>query len=520
MNHQIVFGADARAKILAGVEKLAKAVKATLGPSGKNVVISKGKANIPLITKDGVTVARSIVLNDHLESLGAAMVQEVASKTNDKAGDGTTTATILAEAIFKQGLKLVGAGYNAIELKRQLDAEVEKITRALQELAIPIKSDEEIRQVAKISTNGDEELGNLIAAAINKVGEKGSVLVEHSTTDSTNLNFVEGMQVERGSLSPAFINDYSKLSVNYTNPKFLVVRDILDDVKPLIPILEDSIKKNFPLIIIADDIEENVLMFLAVNKVKKGFKVAAIKTPGFADTKHDLTDDLAIKLGATVMNEDLYPLGNYEESCLGTADKVIITAEETTIVGGSDTTERVKELNSSIANCESPKLAARLQQRVNYLTNSIAVIQLGAVSDTELQEKKLRVEDALNATRAAIAEGIVPGGGVALLRARKITWLTDTPAAKILNHVLETPIRAILDNSEHPTEKVVNKVAEHNDINFGFNGATGQYGDMIKMGVIDPVKVTRCALQNANSVAGMLLTTDVAIVPEEKKKNG
>lgn len=520
MGHDIIFGTVAKSAIVKGIEKLAKAVKVTLGPSGKNVVISR-KKGLPIITKDGVTVARSIYLKDELERLGATMVQEVASKTNEAAGDGTTTATVLAEAIFKEGLKLIGTGFNAIEIKRQMDEMVKEVVKELKKVAKEVSNNEEIKNIATISTNGDIELGKIIAEAIAKVGEKGSILIENSPTAEDTLKCVEGMQLERSYLSTSFITDSSKQEVVYDNPKFLIVEDNLDNPREITPILEECIKNNWPLILAVDDIEDKLLMALITNRIKAGFKIAVINTPGFGETKHDLIEDFATRVGATVFNTDMYPLRNYKASDLGNSKKIIINRYESLIIeGAGDITERVDTLKEAVNNTEENNIKDILQQRINYLTNGIAVIQLGALSETELKDKKFRVEDALNATKAAISEGIVPGGGVALFNVKRSLEENDsiTPGGRIILDVLDTPIRAILDNTKENTEKILVKIDEYKNINYGFDAANGVFGDLFELGVIDPVQVTRCAIQNANSVAGMLLTTEVAII--EEKKNG
>lgn len=520
MSHKdVVFKEDARASIIKGIEKLAKAVKTTLGPSGRNVAIARKKGS-PLITKDGVTVAKSIQLQDELEKLGAAMVQEVASKTNEKAGDGTTTATILAEAIFKEGVKLIGSGFNAIMLKRQMDDMTKEVVNKLKELAKPVVTDLDVENIATISTNNDPDLGNIIAQAINKVGEHGSVLVENSPTELTTLKYVDGMQLERSYLSTAFITNFSKQTVEYDNPKYLIIEDNLDTLRDIAPILEHCIKENVPLIIAADEVEDNILMNLIVNRVKGGLKIAVIQTPGFGEQKHEMISDFAKRVDANIFNKDLCPLRNFKPEDLGTSKKIVINMHETVIVDGSgDITERVSELKASIESIENALVKNRIQQRINYITNGIAIIQLGAMSETELKEKKLRVEDALNATRAAIAEGIVPGGGIALLRVKKIlekevgegTFILTAGGQVILN-VLESPIRAILDNTGFSTEKILVSIELIDEQDYGYNAANGVFGNMFEMGIIDPVKVTRCGIQNATSVAGMLLTTDVAII--------
>jgi len=523
--NEVLFSDQAKLSILRGIEKLAKAVKATLGPKGSNILIEKPNG-YPLITKDGVTVARAIKLKDNLERLGASMVQEVANKTADTAGDGTSTATILAEAIFKQGLKFLNSGYNAIKLKREMDVAVDFILKEIKKLAMPINTYEDAKSIATIATNGDTLLGSLLAEAIYKVGDKGTVMIEEKQNVITDsLSYVEGMQLERSYLSSYFITDFNKFEVNYDLPKFLIINDSVDDIKPLLPILELCAKNNYPLIISVNDIEEQLLATLVTNKLKNVIKVAVIHNPGFGDYRDYLINDFACRVGATVFHKTVCPLNSFVEGDLGTCKKISINRHETIIVEGSgDITNRVAELQNVIATLDEPIMKERFQQRLNYLLNKIAIINIGAISEMELKDKKLRIEDALHATRAALSEGVVPGGGVALLRIKqifteemKLNPVLQTNGAQVIYNILTIPIDTILTNAGQNVSKITSIIEENKEDFFGYDAAKDVFGNLINLGIIDPAKVTTYSLMNANSVAGMLLTTEGAITIEEEE---
>src|SRR6266576_2607496 len=528
MAKQIVHGEESRAAILRGVNQLADAVKITLGPKGRNVVLGKTYGS-PTITKDGVTVAKEIDLKDPLENMGAQMVREVASKTSDVAGDGTTTATVLAQAIYREGVKTVAAGVNPMALKRGIDKAVERATLAIKKLSKPVAGDM-IAQVGTISANGDAAIGELIAEAMEKVGKDGVITVEDAKTMETDLEFVEGMQFDRGYLSPYFITDAEKMEAVLQNPVILISEKKIASMRDLLPILEQIAKLSKPILIIAEDVEGEALATLVVNKLRGTINVAAVKAPGFGDRRKEMLQDLAILTGAKVISKDLgIKLENVKIEDLGSAKKVTINKENTIIIDGAgnndDLKGRVKTLKAQIEDSSSDYDREKLQERLAKLVGGVAVIRVGAATETELKEKKARVEDAMNATRAAVEEGIVAGGGVALLRcipALDKLKLHDDEATgvNIVKRALEEPIRQIALNAGHEGAVIVRRVCDSKDEHFGYNAETGEYGDLVKMGVIDPAKVTRLALQNAASVSALMLTTEalVAEIKEEEKK--
>ncbi|BAI79751.1 chaperonin GroEL [Deferribacter desulfuricans SSM1] len=530
MAKAITFSEEARQAILRGVDKLANAVKVTLGPKGRNVVIEK-KFGSPLVTKDGVTVAKEIELKDPLENLGAQMVKEVASKTSDVAGDGTTTATVLAQAIYREGMKNVVAGANPMEIKRGIDKAVEAVVNKLQEISKPIQDKKEIAQVGTISANNDPEIGNIIADAMEKVGKDGVITIEENKSTETVLEVVEGMQFDRGYLSPYFVTDPDNMEAVLENAYILIHEKKISNMKELLPILEQLAKQNAPFLIIAEDVEGEALATLVVNKLRGTLNCCAVKAPGFGDRRKEMLKDIAILTGGQVISEDLgLKLENVKLSDLGRAKKVVIDKENTTIVEGAGKTEdiqaRVNQIKKQIEETTSDYDREKLQERLAKLVGGVAVIKVGAATETEMKEKKARVEDALNATKAAVEEGIVPGGGVALIRA--LAALDDLKlegdqqiGVEIIRKALEYPLRQIAENAGYEGSVVVNAVKENKEITYGFNAAKEEYTDMIKAGVIDPTKVTRSALQNAASVASLMLTTEALIteIPEEKKDN-
>ncbi len=525
---EILFDAKAREKLKRGVDKLANAVKVTLGPKGRNVVIEKSFGS-PIITKDGVTVAKEIELEDKFENMGAQMVKEVASKTSDIAGDGTTTATILAQAIFTEGVKLVAAGRNPMAIKRGIDKAVEAIVAELEALAKPTRDQKEIAQVGTISANSDATIGNIIAEAMNKVGKEGVITVEEAKGMETTLDVVEGMQFDRGYLSPYFITDPERMVCELDEPLILINEKKISAMKDLLPILEQVAKMSRPLLIVAEDIEGEALATLVVNKLRGTLQVCAVKAPGFGDRRKAMLEDIAVLTGGQSVSEDLgIKLENVTLVDLGKAKRVIVDKENTTIVDGAGDAEkikaRVKQIRAQIDETTSSYDKEKLQERLAKIVGGVAVINVGAATETEMKEKKARVEDALNATRAAVEEGIVPGGGVALVRCVKglasIKPADDDEHAglEIVRRAIEEPLRQIAGNAGFEGSIVVAKVRDGKE-GFGFNAATGEYEDLIKAGVIDPKKVTRIALQNSSSVAGLLLTTEAAIAekPEPKK---
>ncbi|GFK93669.1 60 kDa chaperonin 1 [Fundidesulfovibrio magnetotacticus] len=525
---EILYDAQAREKLKKGVDKLANAVKVTLGPKGRNVVIEKSFGS-PVITKDGVTVAKEIELSDKFENMGAQMVKEVASKTSDVAGDGTTTATILAQAVFQEGVKLVAAGRNPMAIKRGIDKAVEAMVAELGVLAKPTRDQKEIAQVGTISANSDATIGNIIAEAMNKVGKEGVITVEEAKGLETTLDVVEGMQFDRGYLSPYFVTDPEKMVCELDDPFILINEKKVSSMKDLLPVLEQVAKMAKPLLIVAEDVEGEALATLVVNKLRGTLQVCAVKAPGFGDRRKAMLQDIAILTGGQAVSEDLgIKLENIGLADLGRAKRVVIDKENTTIIDGAGKAEdikaRVKQIRAQIEETTSSYDREKLQERLAKIVGGVAVINVGAATETEMKEKKARVEDALNATRAAVEEGIVPGGGVALVRCLKaldkVKAVDDdeTAGIEIVKRACEAPLRQISGNAGFEGSIVVAKVADGKD-GFGFNAATGDYEDLIKAGVIDPKKVTRIALQNAASVSGLLLTTECAIAekPEPKK---
>ncbi|WP_457570479.1 chaperonin GroEL [Desulfovulcanus sp.] len=525
----IMFDAQAREKLKKGVDALAEAVKVTLGPKGRNVVIEKSFGS-PLITKDGVTVAKEIELEDKFENMGAQMVKEVASKTSDIAGDGTTTATVLAQAIFNEGLKLVAAGRNPMAIKRGIDKAVEAVVAELEKIAKPTRDQKEIAQVGTISANNDATIGNIIAEAMNKVGKEGVITVEEAKGLETTLDVVEGMQFDRGYLSPYFVTDPEKMVCELDEPLILINEKKISSMKDLLPVLEQVAKMGKPLLIIAEDVEGEALATLVVNKLRGTLQVAAVKAPGFGERRKAMLQDIAILTGGQVVSEDLgIKLENITLNDLGQAKRVVIDKENTTIVDGAgkpeDIKARVKQIRAEIEETTSDYDREKLQERLAKIVGGLAVVNVGAATETEMKEKKARVEDALNATRAAVEEGIVPGGGVALIRSMNclddIKPADDDEAAgvEVVRKAIQAPLRQICRNAGFEGAVIIEKVKEGKE-GEGFNAATGEFEDLIKSGVIDPKKVTRIALQNAASVASLLLTTEAAIAekPEEKKE--
>jgi len=524
------FGSDARDKMLRGVNILANAVKVTLGPKGRNVVIEKS-FGAPRSTKDGVSVAKEIELTDRFENLGAQLIREVASKTNDKAGDGTTTATVLAQAIVVEGLKSVAAGMNPMDLKRGIDKAVVAIVAEIKSISKKVTTNDEIAQVGTISANGDAEVGAMIAKAMAKVGNEGVITVEEAKTAETELDVVEGMQFDRGYLSPYFITNADKMEVQLEEPLILLFEKKLSSLQPLLPVLEAVVQSGRPLMIIAEDVEGEALATLVVNKLRGGLRVAAVKAPGFGDRRKAMLEDIAILTGAQVISEDLgIKLESVTLEMLGKAKKVSITKDDTTIVDGigeKDAIEaRIAQIKRQIEETSSDYDKEKLQERLAKLAGGVAVIKVGGSTEVEVKEKKDRVDDALNATRAAVEEGIVPGGGVALLKASKILEglkgdnADQTAGIAIVRRAVQAPIRQIAENAGVEGSIVVGKVMENASATFGFNAQTEEYVDMVQAGVIDPAKVVRTALQDAASVSSLLITTEAAIVEAPKKGGG
>jgi chaperonin GroEL len=525
---QIVTGESSRQSILRGVNLLADAVKITLGPKGRNAVIEK-KFGAPIITKDGVTVAKEIELKDSLENMGAQMVREVASKTSDVAGDGTTTATVLAQAIFREGVKTVAAGASPMALKRGIEKAVEVAVEEVKKLHKDVKGDM-IAQVGTISANNDKQIGNIIAEAMKKVGKDGVITVEESKTMETQLEVVEGMQFDRGYLSPYFVTDPERMECVLEDPRILIHEKKISSMKDLLPLLEQIAKIGKPLLIIAEEVEGEALATLVVNKLRGTLQACAVKAPGFGDRRKAMLEDIAILTGGKAITEDLgIKLENIKIEDLGKAKRVTIDKDNTTIVEGAGKASaiegRVKQIRTQIEETTSDYDREKLQERLAKLVGGVAVIKVGAATETELKEKKARVEDAMHATRAAVEEGIVPGGGTALIRCipalERIKAEGDEAiGVNIVKRALEEPLRQIAHNAGYEGAVVIGKVRESKDENFGFNADTSEYGDLVKMGVIDPAKVTRLALQNAASVSALMLTTEalVAEVKEEEKK--
>lgn len=526
----INFGEDARKKLLQGVNTLADAVKLTMGPRGRNVAIDKSFGS-PNVTKDGVTVAKEIELEDKFENMGAQMVKEVASKTSDVAGDGTTTATVLAQAIYREGVKLLAAGHNPMDLKRGIDKSVVAVVAELKKLSKPISSHTEIAQVGTISANSDTTIGHILAEAMERVGKKGVIQIEEAKGMETTLDVVEGMQFDRGYLSNYFVNDAERMEVNYEDAYVLIYEKKLSSLKDLVPILEKVVRASKPLLLIAEDVEGEALAALVLNRLRANLKIVAVKAPGFGDRRKAMLEDIAVLTGGAVISEELgMKLETTTLEQLGVAKRVRIDKDNTTIIDGqgqrAEIESRVKQIEKQMADTTSDYDREKLQERLAKLSGGVAVIRVGAATETELKEKKARVEDALHATRAAVEEGIVPGGGVALLRTQKQLEILKASVSneerfgvEIILRACEEPLRQIVSNGGHEPAVVLNKVKENSAPNFGFNAKEERYEDMVAAGIIDPTKVTRSALQNAASVASLLLTTECMIAerPKEEK---
>jgi chaperonin GroEL len=525
----VKFSTDARDKMLRGVDVLANAVRVTLGPKGRNVVIDKSYG-APRVTKDGVTVAKEIELEDKFENLGAQMLREVASKTSDIAGDGTTTATVLAQSIVREGIKLVAAGMNPMDLKRGIDLAVGEVVKDIARQAKKVKSSEEIAQVGTVAANGEKEIGQMIAKAMQKVGNEGVITVEEAKSLDSELEVVEGMQFDRGYISPYFITNAEKMVAELENPYIFINEKKLSGLQPLLPLLELVVQSGRPLLIIAEDVEGEALATLVVNKLRGGLKVAAVKAPGFGDRRKAMLQDIAVLTGGELISEDLgIKLENVTIKMLGNAKRVTITKDDTTIVSGagkkSDIEARIAQIKQQIEDTTSDYDKEKLQERLAKLAGGVAVIKVGGSSEIEVKERKDRVDDALNATRAAVEEGIVPGGGVALL------WASKSLKAKgdnddqeaginIIRRALQAPIRQIAENAGVEGSIVVGRVTDQRSPSFGYDAQTGEYGDLIKKGIIDPAKVVRVALQDASSVAGLLVTTEAMVAERPKKDSG
>ena len=524
----VKFSGDAREKMLRGVDVLANAVKVTLGPKGRNVVIEKS-FGAPRITKDGVSVAKEIELEDKFENLGAQLLREVASKTNDLAGDGTTTATLLGQAIVREGAKAVAAGMNPMDLKRGIDLAVEAVVADLKAHAKKVTANSEIAQVGTISANGDTEIGRFLAEAMEKVGNEGVITVEEAKTAETELEVVEGMQFDRGYLSPYFVTNAEKMRVELEDPYILIHEKKLSSLQPLLPLLEAVVQTGKPLVVIAEDVEGEALATLVVNKLRGGLKIAAVKAPGFGDRRKAMLEDIAILTGGNVVSEDLgIKLENVTINMLGTAKKVVIEKENTTIVDGAgskdDIEARVQQIKAQIEETTSDYDREKLQERLAKLAGGVAVIRVGGATEVEVKEKKDRVDDALHATRAAVEEGILPGGGVALLRALKALETLkganqDQQAGiDIVRRAIQSPAKQIAQNAGEDGSVIAGKILEKDDYNWGYNAATGEYQDLVANGVIDPAKVVRTALQDAASVSSLLITTEALVVEKPKKE--
>jgi len=525
---QIAFREEARAKILAGVRQLSKAVKVTLGPRGRNVVLAKSWGS-PTVTKDGVTVAKEIELPDKYENMGAQMVKEVASKTSDVAGDGTTTATVLAEAIYAEGLKAVTAGFSPMEIKRGIEKAVTVVIEQLAKQSKSVKDHGEVAQVGTISANGDSSIGDIIADAMDKVGKDGTITVEEAKGIETTLDVVEGMQFDRGYLSPYFVTDQESMEAALEDAYLLIHEKKISNLKDLLPLLEKVSKSSKPLLIIAEDVEGEALATLVVNKIRGTLQIAAVKAPGYGDRRKAMLEDIAILTGGTVITEDLgITLESVQLSDLGTTKRAVIEKEDTTVIEGggkpADIKGRVEQIRNQIAETTSDYDREKLQERLAKLAGGVAVIRVGAATETEMKEKKARVEDALHATRAAVEEGIVPGGGVSLIRARSALDALkgandgETTGIKIVRRAVEEPLRQIAANAGQEGALVVENVTAKKTPGYGYNAATEEYGDLVKMGVIDPTKVVHTALSNAASIAALLLTTDAMVTEEPEEK--
>ncbi|MEE8573295.1 MAG: chaperonin GroEL [Gemmatimonadota bacterium] len=528
MAKELEFNTEARTRLKKGVDKLAAAVRVTLGPKGRNVIIEK-KFGSPTVTKDGVTVAKEVELDDPVEDLGAKMVKEVATRTSDNAGDGTTTATVLAQAIYNEGLKSVTAGVNPMALKRGIDSAVEKVVEELVGMSVETKGKKEIAQIATISANSDLVIGDLIADAMEKVGKDGVITVEEAKGLETTLETVDGMQFDRGYLSPYFVTDPDKMETLLEDPLILIHDKKISSMKDLLPVLEKVAQMGKPLMIISEDVEGEALATLVVNKLRGTLKVVAVKAPGFGDRRKQMLQDIAILTGGQVVSEELgFKLENAVVSDLGSAKRVIIEKDDTTIIDGGGDTDKIKgrinEIRVAIDKSTSDYDQEKLQERLAKLAGGVAVIQVGAATETEMKEKKARVEDALHATRAAVEEGIVPGGGVALLWTQKaLGEITSKDpdqqiGVQIVRRALEEPLRQIAQNAGAEGSIVVERVREKKSLNWGYNAATNKYEDLVKNGVIDPTKVTRAALQNAASISGLLLTTECVVVDKPEQE--
>ncbi len=527
---ELHFNTDARAALKRGVDQLAEAVKVTLGPKGRNVVIDK-KFGAPTVTKDGVTVAKEIELSDPLENMGAQMVKEVATKTSDLAGDGTTTATVLAQAIFREGLKNVTAGVNPMALKRGIDKAVSAVVEELKKMSVVTQGKKEIAQVGSISANNDKEIGDLIAEAMEKVGKDGVITVEEAKGLETTLETVEGMQFDRGYLSPYFVTDPEKMEVVLEDAMILIHDKKISSMKDLLPILEKVAQLGKPLLIIAEDIEGEALATLVVNKLRGTLRVAAVKAPGFGDRRKAMLQDVAVLTGGQVISEEVgFKLENAVVTDLGKAKRIVVDKDNTTLIDGAGEDDkiqgRIKEIKAAVEKTTSDYDKEKLQERLAKIAGGVAVINVGAATESEMKEKKARVEDALHATRAAVEEGIVPGGGVALVRAQKVLKtlkLDDSDeqiGVGIIMRAIEEPIRMIVQNAGGEGSIVIEKVRNSKESNYGYNALTDEYENLVEAGVIDPTKVTRTALQNAASIAGLLLTTEAIIVEKKEPSNG
>lgn len=527
---QVVFGEAGRNRLVEGVNVLANAVKVTLGPKGRNVVIDQSYGT-PTITKDGVTVAKAVEVEDSVANQGAQMVREVASKTNDVAGDGTTTATVLAQSIVNEGLKYVAAGMNPIGIKRGIDKAIEAAVFEIQKISKPIETNEEVAQVGTISANNDKQIGKIIAEAMEKVGKEGVITIEDGSGLTDELDVVEGMQFDRGFLSPYFVTDPDKQMAVLENPLILITDSKISTIRDMIPVLEGTAKAGRPLMIIADDVDGEALATLVVNKMRGVLNVCAVKAPAFGDRKAAMLQDIAVLTGGEMITSSLgMKLEDVKIEQLGSAGKVEITKDKTTIINGKgdrkDIDERVEGLQAVLKETTSDYDREKLQERIARLAAGVGVIKVGAATEVEMKERKDRVDDALHATRAAVEEGIVPGGGVALIRARKAIEAMkgeddeQDAGIKIVLRAMEEPLRQIVKNAGYEPSVIVTKVVESEQEKFGFNAQTGEFGDMITMGVLDPTKVTRCALQNAGSVASLILTTDCVIAEKPEKNNG
>ncbi len=528
MAKELKYSEDARSLILHGVNSLANAVKVTLGPKGRNVVIQKS-FGAPTITKDGVSVAKEIELENNFENMGAQMVKEVAQKTNDDAGDGTTTATVLAQAVYREGMKLVTAGHNPMDLKRGIDRAVDVVVSRLREVSKEVKTNDEIAQIGTISANSDAEIGKLIAEAMEKVGNNGVITIEESKTAETSLEVVEGMQFDRGYLSPYFVNNAEKMEVAFDNPYILITDKKISNMKELLPILEKAVQASKPLLLIAEDVEGEALTTLVVNKLRGTLNVAAVKAPGFGDRRKEMLRDIAALTGGSVISEELgMNLESAELTHLGTAKRVTIDKENTTVVDGAgaktEVDARVSQIRNQIEETTSDYDREKLQERLAKLAGGVAVINVGAPTETEMKEKKDRVEDALNSTRAAVEEGTVVGGGCALLHAGSTLSEINTDneeqafGVRIVRRALEEPVRQIAQNAGLEGSVVVNEVRSKGNATWGYNARTNEYEDLVQAGIIDPTKVARSALQNAASIAGLMLTTEtmIADLPKEE----